>query len=75
MEEIKFTSNLEKRKKILELIKNSTISKVDILVSWNFKHIVNYETRIKVGGVNLINDYDEIKIESPYEVGGGKYVR
>ena len=75
MEEIKFTSNLEKRKKILELIKNSTISKVDILVSWNFKHIVNHETRIKVNGVNLISGYDEIKIESPYEVGGGKYVR
>lgn len=46
----------------------ATINLVDILVSWNFKHIVN-ESRIK--GYNNINEkygYKNLKIVSPKEL-------
>lgn len=51
----------------------ATINKIDILVSWNFSHLVNTNTRHKVNGINLLNGYSEIEISSPYELGGGKY--
>lgn len=51
-----------------------TINNIDVLVSWNFAHLVNTNTRHKVKGVNLLNDYSEIEIVSPLEIGGGKYV-
>ncbi len=37
----------------------------DIIVSWNFKHIVNYKTIDKVRIVNAINKFREISIVSP----------
>jgi predicted nucleic acid-binding protein len=37
----------------------------DIIVSWNFKHLVNYKTINKVKIVNAINRYQEISIISP----------
>lgn len=52
----------------------STINKIEVLVSWNFEHLVNTNTRHKVNGVNLLNNYQEIEIVSPLEIGGGKYV-
>lgn len=43
----------------------ATINKVDILVSWNFKHIVN-ETRISgYNSVNLLLGYNSVTIRSP----------
>jgi len=46
----------------------ATIHKVDVLASWNFKHIVNL-TRIKgYNGVNLKNDYTTIEIRNPKEL-------
>jgi predicted nucleic acid-binding protein len=43
----------------------ATINKVDMLVSWNFKHIVN-ETRIPgYNSVNLLLGYNSIDIRSP----------
>lgn len=48
----------------------ATISKVDILVSWNFKHIVNYNRIIKYNSVNLVNGYKILEIRSPEEVVG-----
>ena len=33
----------------------ATINDVDILVSWNFRHIVKYETKKRVKGVNIVN--------------------
>jgi len=51
----------------------ATINKIDILASWNFSHLVNTDTRHKVNGINLLNNYSEIEIASPYELGGGKY--
>lgn len=52
----------------------ATIYGANILVSWNFKHLVTHDTRIKVNAVNVLNGYVELKIESPLELGGGKYV-
>ena len=46
----------------------ATIHKADILVSWNFKHIVNV-TRIRgYNSVNLKLGYSMIDIRSPREL-------
>lgn len=46
----------------------ATIYKIDVLVSWNFKHIVNLQ-RIKMfNAVNLINGYSTIEIRTPKEI-------
>ena len=37
----------------------------DIIVSWNFKHLVNYRTIDKVRIINTINKFREISIVSP----------
>jgi len=49
-------------------IATATINKVDILVSWNFKHIVNV---FKIRGYNSINlrcGYSQLDIRSPKEI-------
>ena len=46
----------------------ATIHHADVLVSWNFKHIVNV-TRIKgYNGVNMKQGHSQIEIRTPYEV-------
>ena len=46
----------------------ATINKVDVLASWNFKHIVNL-ARIKgYNAVNLKNDYQMLEIRNPKEL-------
>jgi predicted nucleic acid-binding protein len=46
----------------------ATIQKVDVLASWNFKHIVNL-TRIKgYNSVNLRNGYQMLEIRSPKDL-------
>ena len=48
----------------------ATINKADILVSWNFKHIVNV---IRIRGYNAVNlklGYSQIDIRSPKEIIG-----
>jgi hypothetical protein len=46
----------------------ATIHKVDVLASWNFKHIVNL-ARIKgYNAVNLKNDYQTLEIRNPREL-------
>jgi hypothetical protein len=46
----------------------ATINKVDVLVSWNFKHIVNLD-RIKMyNGVNLKHGYIILEIRNPREI-------
>lgn len=44
------------------------VANVDILVSWNFKHIVRYDKIIKFNAVNIENNYHTIAIYSPREV-------
>ena len=43
----------------------AVIYNCDVIVSWNFKHLVNFKTIDKVRIVNAINRYKEISIISP----------
>lgn len=46
----------------------STYYNIDILVSWNFKHIVNYNRIIQYNAINLANGYKTLEIRNPKEV-------
>ena len=46
----------------------ATIHKVDVLASWNFKHIVNLERIKGYNGVNLKMGYSVIEIRNPKEL-------
>ena len=46
----------------------ATVAKVDVLVSWNFKHIVNLARIQGFNAVNLRNGYPMIEIRTPQEV-------
>lgn len=46
----------------------ATINKVDVLVSWNFKHIVNLDKIRMYNSVNLKNGYSIIEIRNPREI-------
>jgi len=43
----------------------SIVCECDIIISWNFKHIVNYRTIKGVKLVSLMTGYDEVAIYSP----------
>jgi len=45
----------------------ATINKVDFLVSWNFKHIVNVERIRGYNSINIKNGYKQLEIRSPRE--------
>ncbi len=51
-------------------IATATIHKVDLLVSWNFKHIVNVYRIRGYNSVNLKLGYTNINIHSPKEIVG-----
>jgi predicted nucleic acid-binding protein len=46
----------------------ATVAGADLIVSWNFKHIVNYSRIRKYNAVNALNGYRSIEIRSPAEV-------
>jgi predicted nucleic acid-binding protein len=46
----------------------ASVKGLDILVSWNFKHLVKHKTRIEVAGVNTLLGYKAIDICTPWEV-------
>lgn len=46
----------------------ATVHKIDVLVSWNFRHIVNLNRIRLFNAVNLKNGYSPIEIRSPREV-------
>ena len=46
----------------------ATVSNVDVLVSWNFKHIVNLERKRGYNSINLQEGYKTIEIVAPMEV-------
>ena len=46
----------------------ATINKVDVLVSWNFEHIVNLDRIKKYNGVNLKHGYTILEIRNPREI-------
>ena len=46
----------------------ATINKIDLLVSWNFKHIVHFDKIRLFNAVNIEYGYKSIEIYSPREV-------
>jgi len=46
----------------------ATVADVDILVSWNFRHIVHFDKIRQFNAVNLEKGYKTIAIYSPMEV-------
>jgi hypothetical protein len=46
----------------------ATVARVDVLVSWNFKHIVNLQRIRGYNSVNLRRGYPMIEIRTPREV-------
>jgi hypothetical protein len=46
----------------------ATVSNADLLVSWNFHHVVNFEKTLKFNAVNMEMGYKPILIYSPMEV-------
>jgi predicted nucleic acid-binding protein len=46
----------------------ATTNKVDILVSWNFKHIVNIKRIRGYNAINILNGYPVIEIRSPKDI-------
>jgi hypothetical protein len=51
-----------------EHIATATVAQVDLIVSWNFRHIVNFQKIKGFNGVNLLMGYGMIQIYSPREV-------
>lgn len=46
----------------------ATIYKADILVSWNFKHIVNVYRIRGYNSINIRSNYQSLEIRSPIEI-------
>ena len=46
----------------------ATVARVDVLVSWNFKHIVNLPRIHGYNSVNLRRGYPILEIRTPREV-------
>lgn len=49
-------------------IATATINKADILVSWNFKHIVNVYRIRGYNSINTRSNYQTLEIRSPKEI-------
>lgn len=49
-------------------ISMATLAKADVLVSWNFKHIVNLERIRGYNGINLLMGHSTIEIRTPKEM-------
>jgi hypothetical protein len=52
----------------------ATRERLDVLVSWNFQHIVNLDRIRKFNAVNLLQGYQPLEIRSPWEVLYGKEI-
>lgn len=46
----------------------ATVAEVDLLVSWNFRHMVHFDKIRQFNAINLAAGYKEIEIRSPREV-------
>jgi predicted nucleic acid-binding protein len=75
-EEIESLANLYIQNKIIPQkyeadavhIAAAVINDLDVIVSWNFEHIVKLKTKLAVNGINKMEGYKEIEIYSPMEV-------
>jgi predicted nucleic acid-binding protein len=50
-------------------IATATVNNIDVLVSWNFKHIVNYKRIKDYNSVNMKSGYKCLEIRSPKDMG------
>lgn len=48
----------------------ATLSACSVIVSWNFKHIVNYRKIQLYNAINRIEGYQDLAIHSPWKVIG-----
>lgn len=46
----------------------ATVAEVDMVVSWNFKHIVHFDKIRGFNGINILKGYRPLQIYSPVEV-------
>lgn len=53
-----------------EHIASASVAEADMIVSWNFKHIVHFEKIRGYHAVNLLEGYKQIPIYTPKEVIG-----
>ena len=53
-----------------EHIAAASVAEVDMVVSWNFRHIVHYDKISGYQAVNLLKGYKPLRIHSPKEVIG-----
>jgi hypothetical protein len=51
-----------------EHIAAASVADADLIVSWNFKHIVHYDKISGYHGVNLLRGYRAVPIYSPLQV-------
>lgn len=49
-----------------------TVAKLDYLVSWNFRHLVNVQREAGFNAVNLLQGYQAVRIVNPLELIYGK---
>ena len=49
-------------------IATATVYKIDVLTSWNFKHIVNLDKIHQFNAINLREGYSLLEIRTPKEV-------
>lgn len=48
----------------------ATVAGADLILSWNFQHIVNYRRIRMFNALNIMHGYKPLDIRSPLEVGG-----
>jgi predicted nucleic acid-binding protein len=46
----------------------ATVNDVRVIVSWNFRHMVNIERKRRINGVNIREGYPLIDLVSPWEI-------
>lgn len=51
-----------------EHVASASVAQVDVILSWNFRQLVQYEKINGYNGVNLLHGYGEVRIHSPREV-------
>jgi predicted nucleic acid-binding protein len=51
-----------------EHIAVASVEKVDLVVSWNFKHIVHFDKIKGYNAINMLKGYQSVDIRSPSEV-------
>ncbi len=52
-------------------VATATVARADLIVSWNFRHIVNFDRIRKFNAVNLMMGYPTLSVCSPMEVAYG----